>query len=84
MAVKALAEKLHTSPEGFSAQGAAALLVDVIGHYRGAQQLLEDALQSVAQSEEAGGKTQRSIQVVDALIQRLIDATEEPDFVSLS
>lgn len=82
MAVKGLAEMLHSGETSSSRQESAALLVDIIGHYHGPQQVLEDALQDVALADEGAGRKQRSEDVVEALIQRLIDATEEADFVS--
>lgn len=82
MAVKGLAEMLHAGSTASSRQESAALLVDIIGHYQGQQQTLEDALQKVAEADKAGGGTERSEELVEALIQRLIDATEEAEFVS--
>lgn len=80
--MKGLAEMLHSGDTASSRQDSAALLVDIIRHYQGPQQVLEDALQDVAQADESAGKRQRSEAVVEALIQRLIDATEEVDFVN--
>lgn len=80
MAVKALAEMLHSAQGSTSRRDSAALLVDTISHYKGPQEALEDALQKVAEVDGAG--PDRSEGLVEALIQRLIDATEETDFVS--
>lgn len=83
MAVKGLAEMLHSGTASpTSRQDSAALLVDIISHYRGPQQILEDALQRVADADMAAGNMERAEGLVEALIQRLIDATEEADFVS--
>jgi hypothetical protein len=80
LAVKGLGDLLHTGSNSNNF-ASAALLVDVIGHYYGPAQVLEDVLQDIAKGDVAAGKS-RSQEVVEALIQRLIDATEESDLVS--
>jgi cohesin loading factor subunit SCC2 len=78
MAVKGLGEMLHSK---LDITNSAALLVDVISHYTGPKPALEDALQKVADADVVAGHTERSEELVEALIQRLLDATEEFDFV---
>lgn len=73
----------------------ARLLVDVMGLYEGSSAGLEAAMREVRSSRpgadeqivkelERSGQSSRGGETVDALINRLIDATEDPDFDSLS
>lgn len=76
-AVKALVDMLYST----SHPATAALFVDIVGQYRSATVLLERALEAMAKLD-AGQQAGRTIAIVDALVQRLVDATEQVDFVS--
>lgn len=77
MAIKGLIELLFSSTHLVSAT----LLVDIVGQYRSQTNALEKALHEIAAVDE-GAAVGRTSAIVDALVQRLVDATELPDFVS--
>ncbi|WVR03096.1 hypothetical protein IAU60_000086 [Kwoniella sp. DSM 27419] len=79
LAVKTLAEMLYPARGGDTAS----LLVDILGEYRGSNAVLERALIEIAKENEQSGNSGRFGQTIDALIGRLIDATERADFDSL-
>lgn len=79
LAVKSLTEILFPA-SGFDPAQAAALLVDVIKDYRGKDESLKAALEAVG----ANGQTQRYAQTIDALISRMVDATEQAEFNATS
>jgi hypothetical protein len=77
MAVTGLIEILFSSTHLVSAT----LLVDIVGQYRSHTNALEKALDEIAAVDQ-GAAVGRTRAIVDALVQRLVDATELPDFVS--
>ncbi|OCF60187.1 hypothetical protein L486_02867 [Kwoniella mangroviensis CBS 10435] len=79
LAVKTLTELLYTSGED-----AAGLLVDILGDFRGSNGLLERAMDGVSNECDSTNHKDRFAQTIDSLITRLIDATEQSDFDSLS
>ncbi|TYJ53043.1 hypothetical protein B9479_006320 [Cryptococcus floricola] len=70
----------------FSGEGgdAARMFVDILSNYRGSYEVLEKALDEVSKECESVGQKGRFGTTIDDLINRLIDATEENDFDSLS
>ncbi|WVQ72222.1 hypothetical protein IAR50_001771 [Cryptococcus sp. DSM 104548] len=70
----------------FSGEGgdAARLFVDILSNYRGSYEVLEKALDEVSKECESIGQKNRFGSTIDDLINRLIDATEENSFDSLS
>ncbi|EJT46679.1 IDN3-B protein [Trichosporon asahii var. asahii CBS 2479] len=79
LAVKSLTEIL-CPPSNFDPAQAAALLVDVIKDYRGKDESLKAALEAVG----ANGQTQRYAEIIDSLISRMVDATEQSEFNATS
>lgn len=79
LAVKSLTEILCPA-SNFDPAQAAALLVDVIKDYRGKDESLKAALEAVG----ANGQTQRYAEIIDSLISRMVDATEQSEFNATS
>jgi hypothetical protein len=79
LAIKGLIELLFSSTHLVSA----ALLVDIVGQYRQQTGPIEKALAEIAAVDKATA-IGRTTAIVDALVQRLVDAIELPDFVRLS
>ncbi|WVQ82810.1 hypothetical protein IAT38_004942 [Cryptococcus sp. DSM 104549] len=80
LAIKTLTDILYSSEGG----DAAGLLVDILSDFRGSLLSLEKALNGVAKECENVGQTARLGKTIDDLIGRLIDATEQSEFDSLS
>ncbi|KAK8844801.1 hypothetical protein IAR55_006651 [Kwoniella newhampshirensis] len=79
-ASKSLTDMLYPSQNGDTA----GLLVDILSDFSGANVVLERAMDGVSKDCEATGRKERFGQTIDALISRMIDATEEAEFDSLS
>ncbi|WVW81234.1 hypothetical protein I302_103225 [Kwoniella bestiolae CBS 10118] len=79
LAIKTFTELLYTSGED-----AAGMLVDILGDFRGNNGLLERAMDGVSTECDSTNHKSRFGQTIDSLITRLIDATEETEFDSLS
>lgn len=77
MAIKGLIDLLFSSSHLISAT----LLVDIVGQYRSSTAPIEKALEEIA-TVDAASAAGRTVAIVDALVQRLVDATEQVDFVS--
>ncbi|KAL7420405.1 Sister chromatid cohesion protein 2 [Cryptotrichosporon argae] len=78
LASKALAEMLF--PPGSAVNESAALLVDMISEFPGSSAALEPALQSIGVACDKNGHKDRFGDTIEALIRRLVDATEQIDF----
>lgn len=83
MAVKHLAELLRSSDtESSGCSRSAELLVGLIGHWRGSQMEIENALTEIARFDESAGRSERSREIIDALIQKMTDEIGNSNFVS--
>ncbi|WWC57550.1 uncharacterized protein I303_100082 [Kwoniella dejecticola CBS 10117] len=79
LAIKTLTELLYSSR-----QDTAGLLVDILGDFKGDQDSMERAMNAVPKECDSMNQRTRFGHTIDALINRLIDATETIDFDSLS
>ena len=59
----------------------ASLLVDIVSQYRDDTAPIDRALEEIA-AVDATSAAGRTVAIVDALVQRLVHATEQADFVS--
>ncbi|WWC90225.1 uncharacterized protein L201_005158 [Kwoniella dendrophila CBS 6074] len=79
LAIKTLTELLYSSGED-----SAGLLVDILGDFKGSNGLIERAMEGVSKECDTANHKNRFGQTIEALITRLIDATEQAEFDSLS
>ncbi|BEI91569.1 uncharacterized protein CcaverHIS019_0403890 [Cutaneotrichosporon cavernicola] len=79
LGVKSLTDILYP-PSGFVAAEAAALLVEVLHRYDGTTPSLEAAIQGVHTACKKSGNSHYFGETIDALINRMVDATEDSEF----
>ncbi|KIR53758.1 cohesin loading factor subunit SCC2 [Cryptococcus gattii Ru294] len=80
LSTKTLTEMIFSDEGGDSA----ALLVDILSDYKGSYAVLEKAMNEVLKQCENVGRKFRFGKTIDDLVARLIDATEQIEFDSLS
>ncbi|EAL23165.1 hypothetical protein CNBA5100 [Cryptococcus deneoformans B-3501A] len=80
LSTKTLTEIIFSDEGGDSAT----LLVDILSDYRGSYAVLEKAMDEVLKECENVGQKYRFGKIIDDLVARLIDATEQIEFDSLS
>nr|KIR48435.1 cohesin loading factor subunit SCC2 [Cryptococcus bacillisporus CA1280] len=80
LSTKTLTEMIFSDEGGDSA----ALLVDILSDYKGSYAVLEKAMNEVLKQCENVGRKFRFGKIIDDLVDRLIDATEQIEFDSLS